>query len=1649
MAIPTQLKPRSLESTAYKGALDTAENSFTILSTTLLLRGEYSRSGDDLIIRGEMGEEVRVEGYFAGELPPTLQSPEGAVLLPEIVQKLLVNTDSFDVAGPAGTIRIPGLLGDPIGTVDDIGADANVTAKGADGITRALKPGDPIYKDDVVETVGRSFANLRMVDDTSFQLGKETRAIIENYSFTPGTESGQFEATILDGFFRYASGQLGGLDKGTHTTIKTPTAQLGVRGSELEGMIEQDGATTFLHHDGILDVADAYGRGSVTLTEPGTATAVSSRPGAPADVFEAPDSLTKAFEEALPPPLPDFVVEGREEEGEEALDLELEINLDELSEEEKDEFELKLAQAAEELVELEGGATTTTANEIPVATDDHFQGSEDQLITGSLVSNDQLGDGKLSWSVESAPQHGEVVIDAEGNFEYRAIENYEGTDRFSYTILDRDGESSTAVVTLTVGGVADAPVVTQGGATARYVENIPAVLLFSDAQIDTIESGEQLTALVLTVEGVVDGAAEQLWIGSEYILLDGSRSSGEIAGQDYTVTVDGTVATVSLSGRWEVNEIINAIGYRNSSLNPTESSRTVSLLSLTDSGELTNGGQNNRIFDPQISSTVNVSGINSLPTVTHGGTTLDYFESGVATLLFSDAQVDTIETGQQLTNVVLTVSGLVDGAAEELWIGSEFIVLDGSQPLGQIGGQSYTVDMENETATITLSGIWETGEIINLVGYKNSSLDPTEGSREISLVSLSDSGGSENGGQDTHLFETQITSTIQLTGINNPPNVTQGVATVVFAKAAPAVLLFSDAEIDTIEQGQELTGLVVTVGGLVDGANELLWIGDESIALDGSTTSGQVSGVDYRLELIGDRATVTLSGSWSAGTVVQTLGYSNTSLSPTESDRTVSLISLTDSGGVENSGQDSQLFDPEITSLIHVTTNNTPPSVTQGVTAVEYVEAEPATLLFSNAQVDTIEDGQQLIELVLTVSGIADGASEQLWVGSDFIVLDGSTPSGTVAGQSYTVEEHDGTAIVTLSNLAGWNEGEIIHALGYKNTSSAPTETDRTVSIVSLTDSGGIEDGGENFQIFNPKVTTTVSVVNVNAAPVLTLNGGSGVTYTEPVTGSPSVPIFLFRATQNDPATGIVVDTVETNQIVTVLTVDISNTALGDRLIIGTGGTALDISPAMSSTASYGGDATIPPYTVAVSDAEVTFTGQWTAAEAGQLLSAIQFNNTGNDPTWDGTQQQPTREIVLSVTDQPDTLDDPKVTTLSRSLTISPLNQNPEWEATASVDRMVTYSEVGDITQPLFSFTDATTVESGQTFSELQLTVNGVLNGATELLTIAGEAFSLSTLTETAATNATVPFNYAVSGTSADKLVTLTGAWDPTQLQQLIDSIQFSVSEITTSSGRTITLGTLKDSGGIDAAETLAPLSLPREVMVVANDGGITINETETENQLFQYDEANGDLMGGATKFHLDMKISSLKNDGTLFSYGTTAGGIQVKIDSSSVVTFTIGGTVSETTGILSTALFDGVSHTLSFEWDNGKITTWLDGVKGIEKEAGEFATPYLGSMDAGGTIKIGDTDFSGVVYDVNLATSYTDDSNDLVERSAHWAMENVAGNQVVNSDDPNNFALDVVASATVDQHLYYVKDDMSLGDLFFDGLEPSASADVDGDLTV
>ncbi|NGZ05238.1 MAG: tandem-95 repeat protein, partial [Magnetococcales bacterium] len=255
---------------------------------SFLLQGEYARDGYDLLITNPDGAMIRITGYFALSHPPLLVLANGSGLTFETV-KALALADHGPVLAAGDAAPTGGELGKLIGKADSL--TGTVEAKGKDGVTRTLKEGDPIHEGDQVTTGEKSLAKFVMQDGTVFQVGESARALVDQFVFQPEAGKGQFAATVLTGTFRYASGQLSQLNPGKHTVIKTPTAEIGVRGSELLGEVVTDGSTTVVHNAGILEIADLLGRGVVTLLKPGTATAVRLGGGAPLPVFLAPDSL--------------------------------------------------------------------------------------------------------------------------------------------------------------------------------------------------------------------------------------------------------------------------------------------------------------------------------------------------------------------------------------------------------------------------------------------------------------------------------------------------------------------------------------------------------------------------------------------------------------------------------------------------------------------------------------------------------------------------------------------------------------------------------------------------------------------------------------------------------------------------------------------------------------------------------------------------------------------------------------------------------------------------------------------------------------------------------------------------------------------------------------------------------------------------------------------------------------------------------------------------------------------------------------------------------------------------------------------------------------------------------------------------------------
>uniref|UniRef100_UPI0012F815BF VCBS domain-containing protein n=1 Tax=Azohydromonas aeria TaxID=2590212 RepID=UPI0012F815BF len=131
--------------------------------------------------------------------------------------------------------------------------------------------------------------------------------------------------------------------------------------------------------------------------------------------------------------------------------------------------------------------TIRGTDDLPVAVDDSRSVDEDTAtpLTGSVRANDTPGDGTLAqhtvtWGGE-VPAYGTITRNADGSYSYtldnanplvqRLVAGETLVERFTYTLTDADGDTSSATLVITIRGTNDVPTLViddgNGGATGQ------------------------------------------------------------------------------------------------------------------------------------------------------------------------------------------------------------------------------------------------------------------------------------------------------------------------------------------------------------------------------------------------------------------------------------------------------------------------------------------------------------------------------------------------------------------------------------------------------------------------------------------------------------------------------------------------------------------------------------------------------------------------------------------------------------------------------------------------------------------------------------------------------------------------------------------------------------------------------------------------------------------------------------------------------------------------------------------------------------------------------------------------------------------------------------------------------------------------------
>lgn len=577
------------------------------------------------------------------------------------------------------------------------------------------------------------------------------------------------------------------------------------------------------------------------------------------------------------------------------------------------------------------------------------------------------------------------------------------------SVTDKYGASKSDTRTINIVAVNDEPTITATGLNPTFTEGGSAVLLFNNTSASTMENSQKVKGFTMTISNINDGINEILIVDGTNILLS-NGTSGSTVGNSLSYSVGLTSATASITidnGALSTSvfeNIINNISYHNISDDVNNTNKVVTITNMKDNGGTDNEGDDT--VEVTIESTVTMIPINDKPALTATGLNPTYFEGKTPALLYNLAAASTIEQGQLLTDFTITITNINDGESENLVIDDTNIGLThGTSGTTATNNISYSVSLSSTTATITFSGgslsVTDMETVVNTLAYQNISNNPNTINRVVTITTLTDNGGTSNGGDNNTTLS--IESTVTVLSLNDPPTISSTGNNPTFTEGGTSVVLFSNSSVSTVDIGQKLIGFAITISNVYNHLDEQLNIDGSSITLTSGTTGSTASNnISYNVSVLSNTATINFSMPGITNAVIESvidaISYLNKAENPNTLNRVVTITELTDDGGTDNGGNNTAALNIE--SLVSITAVNDEPwiAINTGITI-----DEGATKIIGNTKLkaDDLDDSGTGLLYTLTSdlkfgtlftdnndNGIADDADEIIGLNEIFTQAD-------------------------------------------------------------------------------------------------------------------------------------------------------------------------------------------------------------------------------------------------------------------------------------------------------------------------------------------------------------------------------------------------------------------------------------------------------------------------------------------------------------------------------------------------------------------------------------------------------------------------------------------------------------------------------------
>jgi hypothetical protein len=492
-----------------------------------------------------------------------------------------------------------------------------------------------------------------------------------------------------------------------------------------------------------------------------------------------------------------------------------------------------------------------------------------------------------------------------------------------------------------------------------------------------------------------------------------------------------------------------------------------------------------------------ITGSNDTPTVTATTATVNYANTALTQTLFTAATADAVDTGQTITGLKFTVTGL-DGTSNEKFTvdGTEFSLTNATSGTTSANSVGYSVSVAGSTATVTLTkaaglSAAQTKTLVEGLAYKYATSGGMTLDHVVTLTQITDS-GSDNSVTTLALAST-VHDTTAPTAIDltNGTGGTQAIESQFYilanVGAGKALLPNIAASGDT-----DIAIITMAVGGAVaDTSNDkLLLVGTNTDTISLNTTA--------------QSGTETISGiaiDWSYSTG-QVLSISKTGGGAFTSAQTQTIEQALQFQTASAATQGARSFTISHTDL----SGNTGTSATETVTVDTIAPISLSTLTVTpsggTVVANTLNSTNTAIAFAATIgAGEATGGKAEFYVNGTLVGTDSSIASGDT---SITYTTSDGTptsAELQAAILAGGTVSVTLYdAAGNTLSANGPTLTrdvlapTQTVSATAFSADTGT-DGDLNTKTAAQTITATLSAA-LATNDILYGSTDGGTTYT-------------------------------------------------------------------------------------------------------------------------------------------------------------------------------------------------------------------------------------------------------------------------------------------------------------------------------------------------------------------------------------------------------------------------------------------------------------------------------------------------------------------------------------------------------------------------